>query len=253
MILTVQGSKIRFIDKCSCLHWTCRLIPKGLFPTKANPRVAISLDTLELFQSISTHGAFAKSGFAHGLKDFHRTKLRHSPLSRYDEIFRVAVPFYIRAKRARDNFLNKRLNYVFRTRAGLGLGLFAPNNDEATNPTAPPQTAPTSTPRPIELGTLMAQCPCCFYRSDPLDKSPVIISIDGNMQHSRYAHVAKNNYWQFYEEKLFFKVDRELRERVDISLPNVAGTICEHNFKATAKPTTMTFKDETGLLMIVCR
>lgn len=252
-----------------------RLILAGFFPSKSNPYnllTAVSFDVLDLFQAISSHGAHSKSGLANGLKDFHRRKLRKEVYSRYDELFRSVVPRYLRMKRLRDDFFydqmsNRALRLAVRDQQTTGdhqathsLPDVAANDhnqgpeSRAEAPTAAHTAKEPTKPLLLQVGSLVSQCPACFHRTSPDDKDPVIISLDGNMQQSRYSHVAKTNLFQ-YDQKLFFNVPFADREKVDESLPDriVAGTICEHNFKATAKPKTMTFKDETGLLMIVCR
>lgn len=314
MVLTVLACVYKPFTKCKCEHWSARLIVEGFFPTKARPGVAISLDLLELFLCHMTNGPFSKQGNAFAIRHFHRYKLRFEPLKRYDEIFRAAVPFYLRVKRFRDESLERAFNSFFETLSTLdmflpdpatsrnqpdgtatatapqtaetrsdarGQGMLVddggsrsrseledtvmldappldtqrPQPNDTANPTSVPPSAPTTGGKYpfVTLGTLVSQCPACFYRK-PSDDGPVICGLDGNMQHCRYSHVAKsfiNNL--SYGERIFFPVPLQDREKVNAISQVVAGTICEHNFKATSKPATMTFKDETGLLMIVCR
>ncbi|RPA84876.1 hypothetical protein BJ508DRAFT_303276 [Ascobolus immersus RN42] len=299
-ILTL-ACEYRVLQKCRCEHWSARLIVQGFFPTKARPGVAISIDLMELFLSFVTNGPFSKQGNAFAIRQFHRYKFRFEPLKRYDEIFRAAVPFYLRVRRWRDDSLNRAHNEFFKTFASLNMfqnrsePTDLPQNStstvdkvggnttditsaerngsdtlmtdgaetEALTTTSSPHEGETqvgSVPKAssevyprITLGTLVSQCPACFYRK-PGDDGPVICGLDGNMQHCRYAHVGKSIMNSLeYGLRYFFPVMSNEKERVNAISQVVAGTICEHNFKATAKPATMTFKDETGLLMIVCR
>lgn len=329
LVLTHSACTTRTFPRCRCAAWTARLIKHGFFPTKPNkPRVAISIDLLEMFQCFATGGGFSKLCFANGMREFHRMRMRREPLRRYDEMFRATVPFYLRVRRERDDQVFRTLNRHFETLvvtaattsapasttvqevdtalAGPGtvsstapgaatvnrpIGItpedilmsdspvFDPNRSSVREvnpiPEPAPQSEPASStspppanmdehplaigpskPKPLRLkvGALSALCPACFHRTTSEDRSPLSIGIDGNMQQFRYGHVGKHN-TDVYDTPMFYHVEYGLRtnKAEDEKNPNVAGTICEHNFKAIMKPNTMKFKDETGLLMMVCR
>lgn len=267
----------------------------GLFPTKPDPRTAVSLDVLEMFHCFSTTGTggFSKQGFALGLKNFHRFKLRKEPLSRYEELFRSCIPFYLRVRRARDESIQNALNQYWRSQweqervtngtedpisISTSTAITQPSTLQATagsvlpatgidtdaahianTPSLPDTNATPHTEPPFVLrtGAFHTICPACFYRTSPADTQPVVIAIDGNFQHSRWGHVGQNSVDIGSDTPLFYHVPSEMQvhtnDEKDAKDGHVAGTICEHNFKATSKPRTMELKDETGLLMVVCR
>ncbi|RPA70730.1 hypothetical protein BJ508DRAFT_316274 [Ascobolus immersus RN42] len=296
-LIDVLSCRTVQFPRCQCMHWAGRLFAHGFFPTKANPKVALSLTLLEMFQCFSTTGSggFSKQGFANGLKAFHRIILRREPLATYEKMFRGCFPFYLRVREARDealfNVLNRRWERTWREEYGQA---FAPADRETDSAGTPaPSTTPmqggivatsANTPGPttpsldatrllpsassiqlgrpfrLELGSYNSICSACFHR-DHRDNSPIVTSLDGNFQHSRWIHVSPGG--GDGRQTIFFHVPSWERERVrdneaetekdEAKEDHVAGTICEHNFKATSKPKSMTQKDETGLLMIVCR
>lgn len=220
---------------CGCSDWTGRLIILGYFPVVPNAHTAISLDVLELFQSISTHGSFSKQGFARGLEEFHRFKRRREGCS-YTELFRSAVAFWIRTRLARDDYTHNAVNAFFRRKElEIGRELNGKN--------------------PIVLGTgsMQTLCPSCFHRISVDDESPAVLAIDGNMQHSRLKHVAKRSA-PYLDAKMFFPIFQTDRDAVEASAYKSTGeSICDHNFKGSTKPHTMQYYDETGLLLVACR
>lgn len=224
------------VSVCNCPEWSGQLISAGYFPTVPNAHTAIALEVLELFHALSTHGSFSKQGFARALESFHRT-IRWRNSCSYTELFRNCVQFWLRVRLARDDYIHNILNGYFREKeAEPGREL----NGRA----------------PIVLGTgnMQSQCPACCYRTSATDASPMTFAIDGNLQHSRNAHVAPRSE-PYLDSRLFFNLPVESRIDQEPSMQTKleADDICKHNFKACAKPRTMKFYDETGLLLVVCR
>lgn len=217
---------------CECDAWLGQLISAGYFPTVPKAYTAVSLDLLEWFQSLSTNGSHSKQGFANALEEYHRYKRRRDGCS-YVELFRNCIQFWLRTRLARDDYLHSVIN-----------GFFDRKASERPRPDAP---------NVIRLSTASPQtlCPACFYRTSPTDKTKACLSIDGNMQHSRFAHVAKTTPL-YLDPKMFFVVPFGQQVR-HISKEDKDETVCSHNFKASAKPHTLRFYDETGLLLVVCR
>ncbi|RPA81576.1 hypothetical protein BJ508DRAFT_306408 [Ascobolus immersus RN42] len=174
------------VSSCECDAWLGQLICAGYFPTVPKAYTAVSLDLLEWFQSLSTNGSHSKQGFANALEEYHRYKRRRDGCS-YVEMFRNCIQFWLRTRLSRDDYLHSVINGFFDRKATERQRTDAPNVVRLS--TASPQTL----------------CPACFYRTSPTDKTKAVLSIDGNMQHSRFAHVAKTTPL-YLDPKMFFVV-----------------------------------------------
>lgn len=272
--------------RCKCLDWTGQLIEKGFFPTVPNAYTAISFDLLEQYNCIATSGSLSKQGFASGMEEFHRGKLGRESY-RYSEVFRNCIPFWLRTRLKRDEVVNNALNKFLDGKETISIDTTARaiesgasidadgdssmqeldiESAQVRNAITPDgldsgdsgsSNAPKHIRKPFRFGinNFPTLCPCCFHRTENDEGSPACCSLDGNMQQSRYGHVAPDNFDR-YDEWTFIHAPEHEREEIEkLKLP-AGEAVCDHNFTAgngNPKPTTLRMFDETGLLLMVCR
>ncbi|RPA82327.1 hypothetical protein BJ508DRAFT_325598 [Ascobolus immersus RN42] len=259
-------SEKKTFHRCKCPDWFATLVLQGYFPTRAlNPATAISIPLLQFMFFQATRGSFSKDGFALALEDLHQQLLLPERKPSYSASFRLCFPFYHRARKCRDDYIRAllaqeakekynalradRLEDVQSARASQADMLDVVNADRSS------RVEVEVIPKPLDFrqGSFAELCPCCFYRPDPNDASPVITCLDGNFQHRRYKNAAKNDAQFRYASDMFFDPPMSMMNQVNF-VPPKEETLCSSNFRATAaKPTSMKRYDETGLLAMVCR
>lgn len=236
-IISLHRIQYREIHSCTCKYKIAALIRDGLFPASpSRPTTAFNIRLLRLLHNQVVRGPLSKYAWADGL----RASLEY-------EHGRPVTSFYRQLLEAYHAWIEmeKMIEEAICTQVM--------------------ESEMTDIGDTFDPATLANMCPACFdFSSIPGDKD-VLLTIDGNMQHTRFKD---RRSWEFEEinPKAFvnYKVRRyylasDERGILEAANRRAVETACGSHFKAAngfsrTEFSTQTKKllDESGLMVATC-
>ncbi|KAF6747718.1 hypothetical protein DFP72DRAFT_821404 [Ephemerocybe angulata] len=268
----IRGSpELSALSACECESLPCVLVANGLFPTSPlSPRMAVSVELLDLFLAVSERSSDAVTALAVALNRSYRSRgfvARNSKGDIFRQPFRRGLGYALRwydclrveIERRKEAAIAAKFN---RTQQQI---VTAGSIVAATNP------APALEPELVEAAReLYARCPACFglkvWGRSIAEGGDVHVAVDGNFNH-RHLRSAGNSP-KFYDPTYVLskeKLDaagarieqaRKREKPKEAVVPDTAVDSCEESHESgtgSTVKTSMEKFDSGGLAALVCR
>ncbi|KAI0701749.1 hypothetical protein C8Q76DRAFT_633393 [Earliella scabrosa] len=263
------------VHSCACISLPRTLVRNGLFPTApSQPRMAVSIDLLDLYFALFERSADAITALAGALKSLYQRRgfpILNDKGEPIRDPFRRGLGYAVQWY----DCLRNQVDTLVESAVDESVQAQGPRRTQPT-PDTSKETELRTTGSKLSSGTcsrvLQKRCPACFGgtkfgRNFDSDGGDVHVAIDATFS-QRHNLAAGDSPW-FHEPKYFISKDAvdAVGARIDAArktaprehksvVPDSALDECEKSFDAADEQKAKTHGakfDDTGLMALVCR